>query len=52
MTDISKLSIKQREQLASYKRWKISKSSLGKNPQLLRYFLGLVNDDKLKLSNA
>lgn len=39
----SNLSQKQLQQLQSYQRWKISKSSLGRHPHLLQYFLGLSN---------
>jgi len=36
------LSIKQREQLKSYQNWKISKTSLGRNPHLMKYFFNLI----------
>lgn len=45
------LSIKQREQIASYNKWKISKSSLGKNKNLLAYYLSLNQNKDIKKVN-
>ena len=48
---IENLSIKQREQIASYNKWKISKSSLGRNKNLLGYYLSLNENKDIKKVN-
>lgn len=42
-------SIKQKEQLHSYKQWKIAKSSLGRRFILYQYFLNITNKKNGKL---
>lgn len=46
------LSIKQQAQLKSYHNWKISKSSIGRNPNLLKHYLNLVDKKKNIESNG
>jgi hypothetical protein len=48
----SNLSQKQLQQIQSYQRWKIAKSSLGRHPHLLQYFLGLNQQGKGNKSNG